>query len=204
MDRYKKISTATYLAGTTQFYGLQTDGKIVTVRAVNDKFDENDKLAERENLSRQKYKETVESLTDVIDIAAHSFGICILKKDGGVTADENFNDRDNLENEITSSDITELSPTESEYDEYIISNSNSAYLNQEDIKNLSAEELRIARNEIYARHGRIFQSQDLQEYFESKDWYHGTTEPSDFEESLLNDFEKKNEERKKCVLQIES
>lgn len=93
--------------------------------------------------------------------------------------------------------------------EYVLPNSNSSYLNQEDIRNLSAEELRIARNEIYARHGRRFQSQDLQEYFESKGWYHGTIEPSDFKESLLNDFEKKNaelikkaEERKMLFLEI--
>ncbi len=35
----------------------------------------------------------------------------------------------------------------------------------------SAEELRIMRNEIFARHGYIFKSQDLQEYFKSKEWY---------------------------------
>lgn len=79
-------------------------------------------------------------------------------------------------------------------EEYVLPNSNSSYLTQEDIKNLSAEELRIARNEVYARHRRRFQSQDLQEYFESKDWYYGTITSSDFNENLLNDFEKKNVE----------
>lgn len=84
--------------------------------------------------------------------------------------------------------------TEKSVGEYILPNSSSAYLNQEDVKNLSAEELRIARNEIYARHGRKFQTQDLQDYFNSKAWYHGTIEPADFTENMLNDIEKKNAE----------
>lgn len=78
--------------------------------------------------------------------------------------------------------------------DYVIPDSNVKYLSWSDVEGLSKEELRIARNEIYARHGRRFQSEDLQEYFESKDWYHGTINPSDFKESLLNDFEKKNAE----------
>jgi serine/threonine protein kinase, bacterial len=32
-------------------------------------------------------------------------------------------------------------------------------------------ELEIMRNEIYARHGRIFNRKDLQEYFEGQPWY---------------------------------
>jgi len=35
----------------------------------------------------------------------------------------------------------------------------------------SKSELRIMRNEIYARHGRIFQSSDLINYFSSQSWY---------------------------------
>lgn len=88
--------------------------------------------------------------------------------------------------------MTEQDQEEEESPQYILSDSNTEYLSWEDIKELSKEELRIARNEIYARHGRRFQSQDLQDYFEGKDWYEGTIEPSDFREGLLNDFEKKN------------
>lgn len=44
-------------------------------------------------------------------------------------------------------------------------------LTEEDLSGLSKEELRIARNEIYARHGYIFKSADLREYFKSKSWY---------------------------------
>lgn len=75
---------------------------------------------------------------------------------------------------------------------YVTPDSREIYLTEEDVRNLSAEELRIARNEIYARHGRRFRSQDLQEYFDSKDWYHGTIQPDDFQDDLLNEYEKAN------------
>lgn len=35
--------------------------------------------------------------------------------------------------------------------------------------------LRLARNEIYARHGYIFQSRDLQSYFGQQSWYRPMT-----------------------------
>lgn len=45
------------------------------------------------------------------------------------------------------------------------------YLIIEDINNYSINELRIIRNEIYARYGYIFKSKDLELYFLSKAWY---------------------------------
>ena len=40
-----------------------------------------------------------------------------------------------------------------------------------DIANLTPAMLRIMRNEIYARHGYIFDSKDLQTHFKHQDWY---------------------------------
>ena len=68
----------------------------------------------------------------------------------------------------------------------------SRYLTGEEVGRLSKEELRLARNEVYARHGRMFQSEDLQEYFNGKAWYHGEIPADQFDESVLNDYEKKN------------
>ena len=55
--------------------------------------------------------------------------------------------------------------------EYIIANSSQAELTEYDLQGLSAQELTYARNEIYARHGYIFNSSELNEYFNSKSWY---------------------------------
>ena len=83
-------------------------------------------------------------------------------------------------------------------DDYIISDSNSKILTSSDISGMSAKELNYAKNEIYARHGRKFASSELQTYFESKSWYEGKYEPSDFDSnysaSMLSDTEKKNAE----------
>lgn len=45
------------------------------------------------------------------------------------------------------------------------------------------------RNEIFARHGRVFKSEDLRTIFENTDWYKPNPNYSD---KMLNDIEKKN------------
>ena len=78
---------------------------------------------------------------------------------------------------------------DSESQDYILEGSDSKYLTKADLAGLTAEECRLARNEIYARHGRIFKDEAIREYFESFDWYYPTIQPDDFEESMLNDYE---------------
>lgn len=75
---------------------------------------------------------------------------------------------------------------------YILPESSSRYLTEKDLEGFTKEQLRFARNEIYARHGRIFDSEDLAIYFNSKDWYHGTVQASEFRESYLSQIEKDN------------
>lgn len=76
---------------------------------------------------------------------------------------------------------------------YILPYSDTKKIKKSDLKGLSATELRLARNEIYARHGRRFQDSSLQEYFDSQDWYYGYIEPEDFVDSEeLSDLERKN------------
>ncbi len=76
--------------------------------------------------------------------------------------------------------------------DYLLPDSSSRYLTSDDLAGLSSDELRLARNEIYARHGRKFDDAQLQDYFNGKSWYNGTINPDDFKESMLNDYEKKN------------
>lgn len=52
-----------------------------------------------------------------------------------------------------------------EESEYILPYSNTRYLTDGDVAGLSKDEIRIAINEIYARHGRIFQTEDLNVFF---------------------------------------
>jgi hypothetical protein len=54
---------------------------------------------------------------------------------------------------------------------------------------LFAEDLRILRNEIYARRGRVFKDRELQKYFESTEWYKPNP---DFKDDMLGEIEFKN------------
>ena len=76
--------------------------------------------------------------------------------------------------------------------DYILPGSDSRYLSRSDLEGFTAEDCRLARNEIYARHGRMFQDEALQNYFNSFDWYHPSISPDDFDESMLNDYEAAN------------
>ncbi len=77
-------------------------------------------------------------------------------------------------------------------DAYILPESNSRLITAADLQNLSWEQCTLARNEIYARHGRIFVNQAISDYFKSKTWYNGTIEPDKFNEGVFNDFERAN------------
>ena len=64
----------------------------------------------------------------------------------------------------------------------------------EELSWLDSYGLCITRNEIYARHGRMFNDQDIQDYFNRQDWYVAQTSSADFDESVLNDVELYNVE----------
>lgn len=81
-----------------------------------------------------------------------------------------------------------------EDDEYVLADSDKKYLTKSDLQGLSAWELKLARNEIYARHGRKFNDEQLQAYFNSCSWYKGTVKPDDFKISVFNAYEKANAE----------
>lgn len=66
------------------------------------------------------------------------------------------------------------------YGVYIIADSDTRRITNEDLKRLSKEECRLARNEIYARHGRRFHDSQLQEYFDAQSWYEGTRDADTF------------------------
>lgn len=76
--------------------------------------------------------------------------------------------------------------------EYVLEGSDSRYLSKSDLFGMTKEECRLARNEIYARHGRIFDDEKLREYFEACEWYYPSIQPDDFKESMLNKYEVAN------------
>lgn len=63
---------------------------------------------------------------------------------------------------------------------YVINDSDIRYLSRSDLSSMSGDEICLAQNEIWARHGRMFKNDWLQNYFNSKSWYRGTIAPDDF------------------------
>ncbi|WHY66641.1 YARHG domain-containing protein [Neobacillus sp. SuZ13] len=72
--------------------------------------------------------------------------------------------------------------------DYFLPASDKSVMSEEDVANLTKGQLRLARNEIYARHGYVFKSEDLQTYFSSKSWY----QPDQSFDGSLNEIEKEN------------
>lgn len=75
---------------------------------------------------------------------------------------------------------------------YVFPDSSSRYLSESEVSGLSKSQLMYARNEIYARHGYIFQDAGLRQYFEGKSWYSPAVSPSQFTSSMLNAVEQAN------------
>lgn len=113
---------------------------------------------------------------------------------------EKINEENSLQNESTMANIaTDSKETQAESEgspeEYILYASNKRVLQENEYKQLNAADLRLAINEIYARHGRQYDTTDLNEYFSQKSWYHPQYSKSEFdqiENQILNSYEKEN------------
>lgn len=73
--------------------------------------------------------------------------------------------------------------------DYVIPDSSSRVISESEITSLTPWQLKVARNEIYARHGRPFVHKDLQCYFATQNWY--AVDPN-YSETSLSYTENKN------------
>ena len=78
--------------------------------------------------------------------------------------------------------------------DYVLADSASRAYSESELSSLTDYQLFLARNEIYARHGRRFKNAELQRYFSSKPWYTPLYEPDAFSDDLLSSVEKQNAE----------
>lgn len=70
--------------------------------------------------------------------------------------------------------------------------SDSQYITNDYLDMCSPNEVALIRNEIYARHGYIFQKTAYKNYFGSKSWYYGQYTDQEYVYSLMNSIEKTN------------
>lgn len=105
------------------------------------------------------------------------------------TDDGNMTD---VNSEVLNADASSASGT---MDNYLLSDSTNRYFEAEEISGYSHDEIQLMINEIYARHGRVFHSQENREYFEAMDWYEPVSGKTDEEIAReFNEYEKANVE----------
>lgn len=109
----------------------------------------------------------------------------VIQGDGAYTGDGTGTDQGSSVTGGSATDPTAVS-------QYILEGSDVRYISESELAGMTEDQLRYARNEIYARHGRKFDDAGLQSYFDSKDWYNGTIAPENFDEASLSEVEKAN------------
>lgn len=82
-------------------------------------------------------------------------------------------------------------------DAYVLPESNEKGLSADELRDLGEDRLRIARNEIYARYGRSFQDEALEQYFQKKAWY---CQSETIDDTVLSETELANRD---LILQAE-
>jgi hypothetical protein len=76
--------------------------------------------------------------------------------------------------------------------DYLLPFSASRELTEDDISSMDELELTLARNEIYARHGKLFDTPEIQSYFDGLQWYRNISEKES--DIKVSDLELKNAE----------
>ena len=146
----------------------------------------------------QTYKIKYESQMDekISPLEDRIVSVTLLDKDLYCNQTRYWDDSDRKEikaiEEATTYEVGETTAA-AEDEDYIFPDSDRRYLTDTEVMALSDWEKKIARNEIYARHGRKFKSDELQMYFNSKSWYVPSIEPTAFnDENMLNEVERYN------------
>lgn len=122
-------------------------------------------------------------------------GVCKSEGPGGINYNEEFNAIADINKSSMFAGYTLVNisydKNTSNNGDYILQDSDKKYLTDNDIKDLSKDQLALARNEIYARHGYVFKESKFKSYFESKSWYKQNTAFTG-DDSQLSDCEKAN------------
>jgi hypothetical protein len=85
-------------------------------------------------------------------------------------------------NKVEEQNVKLIEKMEADWREYLATEE----ISEDMLDGLFIEDLRVLRNEIYARHGRIFKDKELQKYFSEQPWYKPNP---DFKDEMLTEQE---------------
>ena len=77
-------------------------------------------------------------------------------------------------------------------EDFIFYDSSSRYLEDYEVSSLSDDDIQMAINEIYARHGVNFENEPYASYFNSREWYSPIYSQAEFDTSWFNEYEEAN------------
>lgn len=106
------------------------------------------------------------------------------EEDMNVDADAGEDEEADIVEEVTPEENVPQEDASALDAQYILPKSGTEKLTRADLEGLTKEQLRLARNEIYARHGMIFGVEDLDHYFATKSWYKPTISFTDFDNKV--------------------
>lgn len=108
------------------------------------------------------------------------------------TVENNVPQQTDTKEPVKQSVITENPPTQddSQCDYPFLS---ERLVSDDELQKYSQEELKLMRNEVFAKHGYIFKATDLNKHFSSKKWYRGLYDDTQIVyDKFLSDIEKQN------------
>lgn len=110
---------------------------------------------------------------------------------------ETTNIVESLENEtdiaVESKEIEKKDAVDNESSEFICADSDSRLLEVSDVDSFTLDEMLLAIDEIYARHGVIFENKYRDNYFRQRKWYQPTIAQDEYDpNSELSEIEKAN------------
>lgn len=94
--------------------------------------------------------------------------------------------------ETTMAAVTDTTEASENVGTYILPFDNERLVTNEDLAPLTASQLRLARNELYARHGRIYKTKDLNDYFSAQSWYYPSVTEDQWSDRLFSPIEEQN------------
>jgi len=96
------------------------------------------------------------------------------KKTASPSNNNNNNKSTTIKNLAAPTNETATNKSDSS-DSYILPKSGSEKLVDSNLSTLTKENLSLAKNEIYARHGFLFKTEPFKSYFSNKSWYKGNS-----------------------------
>ena len=101
--------------------------------------------------------------------------------------DEDWNEEGKLEGTVPDAILSE--PPESGF---LVPDSDTRVMDPSELDGLSSDEIRLIANEIYARYGYAFVSEEISDYFGQFDWYDPIYDPEEFPDDILSEAAQAN------------